>query len=181
MSDLAAEYGMAKSTIYTIIKNKEVIKGADVAEGVTVISKQRPPIFEEVEKLLLVYINEVQLKVDNISESFICVKALEIYDDLVKKKPGTNNDTFEFKASRRWFEKFKIRSKIHNVVRHGEAASSNKKAAENFVVEFNDVIKKEGYLPNSSLTQMRQGYFGKNCQTEPILLRSKNHCQSTNQ
>ena len=67
-----------------------MIKGADVAKGVTVISKQRPPILEEVEKLLLVYtnINEVQLKDENISESFICEKALEIYDDLVKKKPG---------------------------------------------------------------------------------------------
>ena len=44
-------------------------------------------------------------------------------------------------------KKFKNRSKIHNVIRHGEAASSNKEAAEKFVVEFNDVIKKEGYLP----------------------------------
>ena len=76
VSDLAAEYGMAKSTTSTIIKNQEKIKEADVAEGVTVISKQRPPILEEVEKLLLVYINEVQLKGDNISESFICEKAL---------------------------------------------------------------------------------------------------------
>ena len=124
-----------------------MIKGADVAKGVTVISKPRPPILEEVEKLLLVYINEVQLKGNNISKSFICEKALEIYNDLVKKKPGTRNDTLEFKASRGWFEKFKNRSKIHNVVRHGEAASSNKEAAEKFVVEFNDMIKKEGYLP----------------------------------
>ena len=59
VSDLAAEYGMAKSTISTIIKNKKVVKGADVAKGVTVINKQRPPILEEVKKVLLVYINEV--------------------------------------------------------------------------------------------------------------------------
>ena len=65
-----------------------MIKGADVAEGVTVINKQRPPILKEVEKLLLVYINEVQLKGDNISKLFICEKASEIYDDLAKKKPG---------------------------------------------------------------------------------------------
>ena len=132
--------------ISTIIKNKEVIKGADVAKRVTVISKHRPPILKEVKKLLLVYINEVQLRGDNISESFICEKAIEIYDDLVKKKSVTSDDTFEFKASRGWFEKFKNRSKIHNVIRHGEVASSNKEAAEKFVVEFNDMIKKEGYL-----------------------------------
>ena len=33
----------------------------------------------------------------------------------------------------------------------------------------------------STLTQMKQGYFGKNCQNESILLRSKNHCQGANQ
>ena len=45
---------MANSTISTIIKNKEVIKRADVAKGETVISKQKPTILEEVKKLLLV-------------------------------------------------------------------------------------------------------------------------------
>ena len=65
--DLAAEYDMTKSTISTIIKNKEVIKWADVAKGVTAINNQRPPILEVVEKLLLVYINELQLRGDNIS------------------------------------------------------------------------------------------------------------------
>ena len=58
----------------------------------TVICKKRPPILEEVEKLLLVYINEVQLRGDNVSESFVCEKALEIYDDLVKKNPETNRN-----------------------------------------------------------------------------------------
>ena len=90
--------------------------------------------------------NEVQVSGDNISELLICEKALEIYDNLIKKKPGKRDNTFEFKASRRWFKKFKNRSKIDNVIRHGEAASSNKKAAEKFIVEFNDMIKKEGYL-----------------------------------
>ena len=46
--DLAAEHGMTKSTISTIIKNNEVIKEADVAKEVTVICNQRPPIPEEV-------------------------------------------------------------------------------------------------------------------------------------
>ena len=108
-------------------------------------------------------------------------KINKIYDDLVKKNPGTSDDTFEFKASRGWFEKFKNRSKIHNVIRHGEAASSNTKAVEKFEVEFNDMIKKKGYLPNRNLMQVKQGYFGKRCQTEPILLRRKKHCQGTNQ
>ena len=56
VSDLAAEHGMTKSTISTIIKNNKEIKLADVAKEVTVISNQRPPILEEVDKLFLGFI-----------------------------------------------------------------------------------------------------------------------------
>ena len=42
VSDLAAQFNMAKSTISTIM-NKETIKAADVAKGVTIVhSKQKP-------------------------------------------------------------------------------------------------------------------------------------------
>ena len=37
VSDLAAQYNMAKSTISTFLKNKEAIKAADVAKGVTIV------------------------------------------------------------------------------------------------------------------------------------------------
>jgi len=47
---------MAKSTICTILKNRETIKKADVARGVTVITD--PQTTEEVEKLLLIWIND---------------------------------------------------------------------------------------------------------------------------
>jgi len=46
-SDLATQFGMAKSTICTILKNRETIKKADAARGVTVITKQRSQTIEE--------------------------------------------------------------------------------------------------------------------------------------
>ena len=52
VSALAKEFGMAKSTISTILKNKDKVKASDVAKGSSVFSKQRPQILEEVEKLL---------------------------------------------------------------------------------------------------------------------------------
>jgi len=45
--DLATQFVMAKSTICTINKNRETIKKADVARGVTVITKQRSQTTEE--------------------------------------------------------------------------------------------------------------------------------------
>jgi hypothetical protein len=37
VSDLGTQFGMAQSTICTILKNSETIKKADVAGGMTVI------------------------------------------------------------------------------------------------------------------------------------------------
>jgi len=71
VSDLALQFGLAKSSICTILKNKEAIKDANVAKGVTVITKQRSQTLEEVEKLLLIWINEKQFAGDSISVFFI--------------------------------------------------------------------------------------------------------------
>ena len=61
---------MAKSTICTILKNRETLKKADTARGVTVITKQRSQTIEEVEKLLLIWINENMLAGNSVSEGF---------------------------------------------------------------------------------------------------------------
>ena len=42
------------------------------------------------------------------------------------------------------------RSRIHRVLRHGEAASSNMKEAEKFKREFSDLIKAEGFVPQQA-------------------------------
>ena len=75
VSELAKEFGMVKSTISTILKHKDALKASDVAKGSTVLSKQRPQVLEEVEKLLLTFINEQQLAGDSVSEDGICGKA----------------------------------------------------------------------------------------------------------
>jgi plasmid maintenance system antidote protein VapI len=50
VSDLAVQCGMAKSTISTILKNREAIKAADVVKGVKSFTSKRLPAVEEVEK-----------------------------------------------------------------------------------------------------------------------------------
>jgi cyanate lyase len=51
VSDLTTQFGIAKSTICTILKNKETIKGANVAREVAVLTKQRSQTIEKLEKL----------------------------------------------------------------------------------------------------------------------------------
>ena len=66
---------------------------------------------------------------------------------------------FTLKASRGWFKKIQHRSGIHSVVRHGEAASSNKEAAKKYVGEFCDIVNTGGYLPQQVLNCDELAYF----------------------
>jgi len=113
-------YRKSSSTTCTILKQKDKILVVSPSKGVTWIIKNRPPIIDDVEKLLLVWINENQMQGDTIN-------------DLLEKTPrmSTDEDT-SFKASKGWFEKFKTRTAIHSVVRHGEAASSNTMTANDY-------------------------------------------------
>ncbi|GCC33434.1 hypothetical protein chiPu_0011903 [Chiloscyllium punctatum] len=144
VSDLAAIFEMPKSTVCTVLKNKEVIKASDVAKGVKTLISKSSKFIEEVEKLLLVWINEKQLVGNPISEGIICEKAR--YADLKKDVPGSSADSDEFKASRRWFENFKKRTGIPSVIMHGEAASLKVDAAANFVKKFSEFVNTEGYV-----------------------------------
>jgi hypothetical protein len=90
VSDLAIQYGMAKSTISNILKNREAIKAADVAKGVKSHTSTRLPAVEEVEKLLMVWINGKQVAGDNVSEAIICEKARVLCSDITRDTPGSS-------------------------------------------------------------------------------------------
>jgi hypothetical protein len=167
VSDLAVQYTTAKSTISTILKNREAIKAADVAKGVKSLTSKRLPAVEEMEKLLMVWINKKQLAGDSVSEAIICEKARLLYSDITRDTPGSSAE--EFKASKGWFDNFKKRTGVHSVVGHGEAASSNKDAAEKFVEKFKDFVDREGFIPEQVFNCDETGLLlGKKCQKGPI-------------
>ncbi|GBM88200.1 Tigger transposable element-derived protein 1 [Araneus ventricosus] len=149
VADLARQYGRSTSTICTVLK-QESIKGITPAKGVTIISKLRSSLPEKMEKLLMVWVTEKQLKGDTLTQGIIYEKARAIYGDLLNQTPRTSTDEASadsFKASRGWFDNFRKRTGIHSVVRHGEAASSNVKAAEDYLKTFSELIEANGYIP----------------------------------
>jgi len=148
---------MAKSTISTMLKNREAIKAVDVAKGVKSLTSKRLSAVEEMEKLLMVWINEKQLAGDSVSEAIICEKARLLYSDITRDTPGSSAE--EFKASKEWFDNFKKRTGFHGVFRHGEAASSNKDAAEKFVEKFKDFVDREGFIPEQVFSCDETGFF----------------------
>jgi len=164
VSDLAKQYERTTSTICTILKQKDAIKSVTHAKGVTVISNRRTNTHEEMERLLLLWVKEKQLAGDTITEAIICEKARMIYGDLSKEAPGSSSDVPSaevFKGSRGWFKNFKKRTGIHSVGRHGEAASSDVKAAEEYIKTFDALIAKEGYIPQQVFNCDETGLFWK--------------------
>ncbi|GBO32660.1 hypothetical protein AVEN_3065-1 [Araneus ventricosus] len=129
VADLARQYGRSTSTICTVRKQKESIKDGETADGL---------------------VTEKQLKGDTLTQGIICEKARAIYGDLLNQTPRTSTDEASedsFKASRGWFDNFRKRTGIHSVVRHGEAASSDVKAAEDYLKTFSELIEANGYIP----------------------------------
>ena len=101
--DIARELGKASSTIATIVKKKEMIKGLDVSKGVTLIAskKQHPGILNEAEKLLLQWIKEKKLSGASISDNAIFEKARALRKELLHRSPSTlAEEECVFKASR---------------------------------------------------------------------------------
>ncbi|UYV70559.1 hypothetical protein LAZ67_7003536 [Cordylochernes scorpioides] len=103
--DLSRQYGHSTSMICSVLKRKESIKSVTPAKGLTIISKLRTSLHENMEKLLMVWVTENQLQGDTLTQTIICEKARAIYRDLLKQTPQTSIDEAleeSFKASRGW-------------------------------------------------------------------------------
>ncbi|XP_044304720.1 tigger transposable element-derived protein 1-like [Varanus komodoensis] len=154
-------FKMPKSTVCTILRNKEAIKAADVAKGVTTLTSRRSHAIEEMEKLLLVWINEKQLAGDSISKTTVCEKAKQLYSDLRERAPGTSAESEEFKASRGWLAKFRKRTGIHSVVMHREPAGARVGEAAKFVKTFQQFVDREGFVAQQVFNCDEMGLFWK--------------------
>lgn len=166
--DLAAKYNMATSSIATILKNKEVIKAAEVATGVKILSSQRNVLNEQMEKLLIVWINEKQISGNKMTQKIVCEKARSLYSQLKKNSPrtSTTEEEEDFKASRGWFQNFKNRTGIHIGVKHDESTSTNRTEAENFAREFQGFVINEGCEPEQAFNVDEYGLFWKKIPSE---------------
>ncbi|XP_064092987.1 tigger transposable element-derived protein 1-like isoform X3 [Macrobrachium nipponense] len=166
LSVIAKEYSRNPSTIGTILKQKEAIKAATPSKGVTIFSNKRSHVHDKMERLLLVWVEDKEIAGDTITEMAICQKASAIFGDLSAQAEdvageGKSKATPDFKASHGWFEKFRKRTGIHSVVRHGEAASSDTKVVQAFVKTFNKMITKEGYSSQQVFNCDETGLFWK--------------------
>lgn len=70
-----------------------------------------------------------------------------LHTDLIKKMPVAIKSVVNgFKSSRGWFEKFKMRTGVLSITRHGECTSLDKAVSKICVSEFKDYLEAEGLI-----------------------------------
>lgn len=147
--DIAARYGVERSTISKILKQKQ--KWMNVPEGEELkIIKHRPSKFPALEKRLLIILKQCTKDKVHLTDQLIRSKAREVAKDI-----GISDD--KFKASSGWVENFKHRHNIrrgvligrpraHRTGSDGELTGDEYSDYEDRVLEGEEGLSKEQRL-----------------------------------
>ncbi|KAJ2937655.1 hypothetical protein O0L34_g19330 [Tuta absoluta] len=84
-TDVGRLFGLSESTVRTIVKNGQKIKlSSECATPTSAkkVTRSRPVLLEKMEKLLAVWIEDLNKKNTPLSQDLICSKASSLYEDL---------------------------------------------------------------------------------------------------
>ncbi|KAG6935977.1 tigger transposable element derived 1 [Chelydra serpentina] len=109
----------------------------------TVITKQRIGLIAQVEKLLIVWLEDQNQRRAAVSLGIIQEEAMSLYGEL-KTQQGESSNAEPFNASRWWFMCFKARGNLRNIKVSGEAASADEVAARAFPETLAEIIEEAG-------------------------------------
>lgn len=173
--EISKVLNLANSTVSTVLKNKDAIRNA--AENVSDISakritKTRDNVMEETERLLTLWVNDINRRSGSLAVSAVQEKALSLFEDC-KKRLGGPDYNVSFTASHGWYERFKIRANIKQVKKQGEAASADVKAAENYVEALKEKITAGGYSAKQVLNMDETGLFWKKMSNKTFISRDE--------
>ncbi|XP_070593160.1 tigger transposable element-derived protein 1-like [Erythrolamprus reginae] len=95
-------------------------------------------------------------------------------DDPQPSTSSASSAPATFTASKGWFDRFQRRYGLKSVSLHGEAASADTGAAENFVRRtFKDLIAEGGYLPEQVFNMDETGLFWKRMPSRTFLMQDE--------
>ena len=152
---------LSRTTVLTILKNQERILDHVKANALmksTVITKKRSGLIVEMERLLVIWLEDQNQRHVPVSLMLIQEKAKKLFQAL-KREKGEERE--EFMASKGWFSRFKARANYHNISIQGEAASADEKAASEFPKVLADIIREGGYSAHQVFNVDETGLFWK--------------------
>ncbi len=171
---LGRDYSKNESTIRTILERKNVYKtqGQAASPSGLEITRYRPSSMVEVERLLLIWIEDCNQKRINLCRNLIKSKALSLFETVELTR--TDKATPEtFNASTGWFDRFKRRTSLHNVRVTGEGASGDQSAAERFPDELKKIIEEGEYADEQIFNADETGLFWKKMPSKTYLAQTE--------
>ena len=141
----------------------------------TVITKKRAGPIDDMEKLLVTWLEDQIQKRILLSLLMIQAKARSLFD-MLKERADDPTYTQMFTACHRWFQRFK---RCHNVKVSGEAASVDTEGAEAFKEELHRIIVDEKYLPEQIFYVDEMSLFWKRMPERNTFIKSPRQCQDS--
>lgn len=161
-TSVAKAFGLNESTVRSIKQVEDSIRKS-VSSGTNVSQKfssyKRDKAMEEMEKVLIIWIEDNVRKRIPVDTGSIKHKALRIFQ-LLKDKDQTPS-VIEFSASKGWFENFKKRHNLHNLHIRGELASGNAKTASEYPAKLARIIEENSYSADQVFNADETGLFWK--------------------
>ncbi|XP_070618149.1 tigger transposable element-derived protein 1-like [Erythrolamprus reginae] len=184
-ADVGRQYGINESSVRTIRDDEKKIRQSSLMAFNKAAKRMVTPRNKRLMKMeaaLSLWVQDCRKKSIALDTNTIRTKAQQLYNRLEDTEEGDADEgnaasasaPATFTASKGWFEKFQRRYGLKSVSLHGEAASADTGAAENFVQRtFKDLIAEGGYLPEQVFNMDETGLFWKRMPSRTFLMQDE--------